>query len=336
MKLLNRPAVGIGLHRSGWPVALEHLAAVASNEGMLLDDFVEATFNHTRAKRPRREPWVGIFHHPVSVRSPRKRDFDDELRRLGNRRNWNRSRPSLCGAIALCGEVAREAEAWLGVPALALYIPTATDAPRWNADAALEKRRLLQAGTYLRNTQFIFQIAPAGWRRARLWYDAKWTNRQDDELRNIRIRPDVCRADVELISYLDNAAYDRIMAESVVVNEFFGAAANNLVAECMVRGTPLLANRLPAIEEYVGRDYPLFYNSLDDIPRLLEPARLRAASIHLLGEAQKLPSFAQFAQQVAAFTDAVPARRSQNWLFSRVTQWLPRKPQRPNGLATTP
>ena len=43
----------------------------------------------------------------------------------------------------------------------------------------------------------------------------------------------------------------------------------NTVVECIVRCTPLVINRLPALEEYLGEDYPLFYEgySLEKVTR---------------------------------------------------------------------
>ncbi len=50
-----------------------------------------------------------------------------------------------------------------------------------------------------------------------------------------------------------------------------------------MRGTPLLVNRLPAVEEYLGTGYPLYYSDLDDAAaKALDPGRLRAAHEYLL------------------------------------------------------
>lgn len=32
--------------------------------------------------------------------------------------------------------------------------------------------------------------------------------------------------------------------------------------------TPLIINRLPAIEAYLGKEYPLFYNTMDEASKL--------------------------------------------------------------------
>lgn len=45
----------------------------------------------------------------------------------------------------------------------------------------------------------------------------------------------------------------------------FVASAVNTVIECIVRNTPLIINRLPALEEVLGRRYPGFYNIEDQL-----------------------------------------------------------------------
>ncbi|MBI1248155.1 hypothetical protein GC197_09990 [bacterium] len=307
MKLIQRGVVGSGIHRSGWPCVMQAMREVATGNGVLLDDFADASFSYQPIKEARLEPWVGVFHHPVKVASPLGGDTKHELRSIDKHRFWETSRPTLRGAVALCEEVAADLRDWLDVPTLSIWHPTETDVPRWNAEVALENRRLVQAGFCLRNTQLIFQMQAPGWQRMQLFGASPWYRSRDEALQKTCARPDVDRDQVEVIRRLDNTAYDRLLAESVLVTELYGAAANNLIVECMARGTPILVNQLPAIEEYLGVDYPLFYTEVEQIHTLLEPSRLRAANTHLLERAQLLPTFKMFAERIRAFTDSLEA-----------------------------
>jgi len=301
MKLRSRGVIGTGFHRAGWPRTVEALRAVADGRGCLLDDFADATFSYQPARAPYREPWIGIFHHPVRVQSPLASDARHALERIAGHRHWAESRRWLRGAIALCDEVAQRLRTWLKVPVLAFPHPTEFNVPCWEAGRAIEERRLVQAGFCLRNTQAIFQVAPAGWHRMQLFGASPWYNHRDDALRRRRQRPDVRRTDVRVQTRLNNVEYDALLASSVVLTELYGAAANNLIVECITRGTPILVNRLPAVEEYLGRDYPLFYGNFGEIDSLLEPPRLRTASEHLLARSQILPGFDAFAERVLTF-----------------------------------
>lgn len=64
---------------------------------------------------------------------------------------------------------------------------------------------------------------------------------------------------VELIQHCSDQDYDQLLATSVVYLDLVDASACNTVIECIVRNVPVSINRLPAIEEYLGKDYPLYH-----------------------------------------------------------------------------
>src|SRR5436189_5340169 len=57
---------------------------------------------------------------------------------------------------------------------------------------------------------------------------------------------------------LQDSEYDAMLSSSVCLTHLFGASANNVVVECIVRATPLVVNPLPPVVEYLGADYPLY------------------------------------------------------------------------------
>jgi hypothetical protein len=48
------------------------------------------------------------------------------------------------------------------------------------------------------------------------------------------------------------------------------AVANNTVLECIHFNTPIITRRLPSLEEYLGKDYPLFFDQPEDLEQLQE------------------------------------------------------------------
>lgn len=76
-------------------------------------------------------------------------------------------------------------------------------------------------------------------------------------------------ASVETMDILSNDDYDRLLSNNVVFLKLVDASAVNTVIECMVRHTPLVVNRIPAVEEYLGTDYPGFYDDLSHAASLL-------------------------------------------------------------------
>lgn len=74
---------------------------------------------------------------------------------------------------------------------------------------------------------------------------------------------------VEVIEQVSNQEYDRLLTENVVLINLVDASAVNTIIECIVRRTPIIINRLPAVEEYLGKDYPLYYTDLNHAADIL-------------------------------------------------------------------
>jgi len=69
---------------------------------------------------------------------------------------------------------------------------------------------------------------------------------------------------VEIIEKLDDTAYDELLQTSIIFIKLIDASAVNTIIECIVRNTPILVNPLDAVIEYLGKDYPFYYNTLDE------------------------------------------------------------------------
>ena len=68
---------------------------------------------------------------------------------------------------------------------------------------------------------------------------------------------------VEVIDHLCDTDYDKLLSENIVFLNLIDASAVNTVIECIIRNTPLIINRRPAIVEILGADYPLYYGDSD-------------------------------------------------------------------------
>ena len=75
--------------------------------------------------------------------------------------------------------------------------------------------------------------------------------------------------DINMISFLENDDYDNLIDKNIVFLKLEDASAVNTIIECVVRNTPVLVNRLPAVEEILGKKYPFFYETLDDVKDML-------------------------------------------------------------------
>jgi polysaccharide pyruvyl transferase WcaK-like protein len=70
---------------------------------------------------------------------------------------------------------------------------------------------------------------------------------------------------VELIDKLNDMDYDDLFRLSVIFINLIDGSAVNTIIESIVRNTPILVNPLEAVVEYLGKDYPFYYNSYEEL-----------------------------------------------------------------------
>lgn len=86
---------------------------------------------------------------------------------------------------------------------------------------------------------------------------------------------------VTILPHHSDDAYDELLEKNLVFLKLVDASAVNTVIECIVRSTPIVVNRLPALEEALGKEYPLFYDRLEEVGSLLTDANIERAYNYL-------------------------------------------------------
>jgi hypothetical protein len=66
--------------------------------------------------------------------------------------------------------------------------------------------------------------------------------------------------EIDTIDKLTNAEYDKILTNNILFIHLIDASAVNTIIECIVRNTPIIVNRHPAVVELLGDKYPLYYS----------------------------------------------------------------------------
>lgn len=277
------PNVGTGVHRAGWPYAMQALEPLVSADGILVDDFVERSFLY-RSKKARAwtEPWIGVFHHP-----PHMPDWflpHAPIERLLMAPTFVASLPYLRGTISLSAHLGDWLKDVFNRPTAVVKHPSDPDVPQFSMAAYLKEPTLVQVGWYLRNQDVLSQLrVPATIKKIRLKPKNENAHKVTVSMRTgspYAQRPR-SGSSVQAVEHLPNAAYDALLARAVVVMEYITVSASNAIVECIARATPAIVNRHTALEEYLGADYPLFYDDFSQAKALLEPARIEAAHEHL-------------------------------------------------------
>jgi polysaccharide pyruvyl transferase WcaK-like protein len=72
---------------------------------------------------------------------------------------------------------------------------------------------------------------------------------------------------VQTISTVSNEEYDSILSKTTVFLRLEDASGVNTVIECIMRNTPIIINKLPAVVEYLGPNYPLYYDEVSEVSK---------------------------------------------------------------------
>lgn len=74
---------------------------------------------------------------------------------------------------------------------------------------------------------------------------------------------------VTILEHVSDEEYDNLLNSNIIFLNLVTASAVNTIIECIVRNTPVIVNRIIEIEEVLGKEYPMFYDNIDDIHDLL-------------------------------------------------------------------
>ena len=67
---------------------------------------------------------------------------------------------------------------------------------------------------------------------------------------------------VTVHNYLENNDYLTLLTNNIIFCDYIDCSASNTIVECIATCTPIILNRLPAIVEYLGDDYPLYFDKI--------------------------------------------------------------------------
>lgn len=275
-KLRVESHIHYGHHRSGWDFAIQSIACLNSEDedAILLNTVVDRDFAELfpSARREERSayqrPWAGFIHVPPGV--PGWLEYQKSPEHYFQLPEWKKSLPHCRGLMTL----SRDLRDWVsehapGIPVLALHHPTEFPEKGFDFEAYLRHgEAVVQVGWWLRRLSSIhFLPLPRQRKHLLIPFPESERPRFETALQADRARtnaPPLEQWEATIHPRVPNDAYDEMLSRSIVFLDLYVAAANNAVIECMVRRTPILTRNLPATREYLGDDYPFFFDSLEE------------------------------------------------------------------------
>lgn len=275
LDLADQCGLDYGRHRSGLKYGLSYLLGLHRVGGTTLDAFLERTFTwHPNGPRPHLSPWIGMVHVPPSL--PEWFHPEQSHGSMYGSELWDASREHCRGLFAFSAYHRDYLQSTLGVPVNMLFLPTVTPLVRWSwrRFEANQDRKVVQIGWWLRRLHSIFELQCPTFRKVFLDVGHASVRTILDNERSILKKQqnfDPTLYDtVTSCPFLKNSEYDQLLAKNIVFLHLYDASANNAIVECMVRNTPILVNPLPAVVEYLGKDYPFYFQTLEEAAAKLQ------------------------------------------------------------------
>jgi hypothetical protein len=272
---------GFETHRMGWKYAINSLMHIHTSSGIFLDDFIERShsWNHhhyyTKSKReiPYKKKWVGFFHIPPNC--PTWYDFCHTPQAIIQRETFQASLKNCLGLFTLTDYLRDFIKDRVDVPVSTVRYPTDLSPEKWTEQKFLsnKEKKIIQLGAFLRESYAIIHLKteyhkvwfPGNFEFAKHYQRIEETTSTDWGYLDQKMDAQVWTPRERV----ENETYDEYVAKNIAFVKLYDTSANTAIVESIARDAPIVVNRLPGAEEYLGKDYPLFYNDLDEASRLI-------------------------------------------------------------------
>lgn len=267
---------GFEAHRSGWSYCMSSLKPLHSNSGIYVDDFIERTFawelhkyfKNNEYKLPYTREWVGFIHNPPNI--PQWFDYINSPQAILSRKIFQQSLQT-CRALITLSEYLKQ---WLApqvnIPVISVKHPTEKAEYLWKPELFMshQKKPIVQLGYWLRKMFSICELN-VGNQYMKIWLpsDKKYANIMmgiEERSRMHFWETKYKWSGVKVFDRITNQEFDKLMSSCIVFLDLYDSSANNAVVESIARNTPILVNKIPAVVEYLGEDYPLYFNDLSE------------------------------------------------------------------------
>ena len=137
-------------------------------------------------------------------------------------------------------------------------------------------KKLIQVGQQMRKVTSIFMLEIVS--HEKIWLTGTrdidkcmYLFNKECEYLNIKIE----NKNVKMYYTDTPQEYDELLSKNIVFVDFFDAAANNTIIECIARNTPIICKKIEGVVEYLGPNYPLYFDDLDEVYELLNMVNIR-------------------------------------------------------------
>ena len=275
-------------HRGGWNLVQESFnkTLIDNNSDILFIDYVDCHFLFFNKNRVITKKWIGIIHF-----TPITPSYLDSInvRAVLYNQSFLDSVNSCLYIITLSNYVKNFLDDEfkklnLHIKVYSLKHPTEINVPLFNLDNYIrnQNKSLIQIGQQLRKITSIYRVNT---NLNKIWL----TGTKDISASNSKLIHE-CNYfgynDINLNSvtmkYLNTfVEFDYLLSINIVFIDLFDSGANNTLVECIARNTPIIINRTEGVVEYLGNDYPLYFENIEEVTDLLTIENISKAHTYM-------------------------------------------------------
>jgi hypothetical protein len=287
-------------HRSGWRYAISSMMKYHDPSGILLDDFIDITFgynyeqNKIDKKIPYKKPWLGFLHHPPNIcpwyedSYKQKIDINIFLRSEEFEVSAKYCKCLFVLSDYLASFLKKNIKCLKHVPIVSIKHPTEPAPYLWDFKKFKQLynvtgMKIVNIGYFLRHLSSIYTlknykkldkiILPSSLNLA--------LENLEREIIYKNLSQSIDLQSVKIIDWQENNFYDKVLEQSLVFLDLYDTSCNNAIIESIVRNCPIIVNKHPAVIEYLGQDYPLYFDDLSDISNLTNYDLIASCSDYL-------------------------------------------------------
>lgn len=259
--------------RQHWQSGIRDAAVLARLQQQGLFD--QLATSEEKGIVPYTQPWVGLLHNPPNM--PHWFHYHESPQSIFAQEIWRRSVEHCRGLFAHSEYQAAWLRETTELTVSVIPFPTELGVRQFDFERFLANpnKKIIQVGWWLRQLSAIYRLPltrnnSLGYEKIRLvpgffadadaYLNALLARELAIERRLLEPR---YQENTRELQHMKNEQYDELLTENITFALLYDAGANNLILECIARATPLLVNPLPAVVEFLGEDYPLYVENLD-------------------------------------------------------------------------
>jgi hypothetical protein len=281
-------------HCYGWDYTIHKLHNLLPQDeaGIVLDDFVDS-FLYDPDKKPHLLPWIGILHNaPTTPQHLTEKTLDDLLQSP----KLIESLPHCKLLIVLCNTSKKFLQNRVNIPIKVVYHPKDSFC-HFDLDSYLYRPMLFHAGFCRRNYAEYYRLNTQITRS--LYISLDWhlnLLKGDLKFHNISMRK--FRKKINVYNrFLSNEEYLTLLRSQISFCWLYDCAASNAILESIMSRAPIVVNKLPAVVEYLGDDYPLYYENIKQDPdKYMLDRKVLSTTVDYLARRSHLFHFDRFSR----------------------------------------